>query len=291
MTNVYEIDLNEKEAIRYYANKFVEDALEDCSEFNYCLYIDQNYEHKEFIINHKEQILDRIKKDERVADVYIDDKDEDLSFDMVFWIDYCPYYYEEHDLSPDIERAFLRTFIIKELQPLETSRNTTTTRNIIMHFMDSYIEKATRLDDDTKDGVYYSIKEHICNTGFNEKYIDKYEVYVDKNNIKELIKGLENEIDKLYIKEPTDVKLISYYNFLEILNKYNKQVKFNENDLGKFITKENNIYLAINNEAGEMKMEDFDNIEDCLKFLDIEDLDKSMLQNREEIEPDESEEL
>lgn len=99
MIEVYSIELNEEEAIRYYANKFIEDALEDCSEFNYCLYIDQNHERREFIINHKEQILDRIKKDEKVADVYIDEENEELSFNMVFWIDYCPYYYEESNIG------------------------------------------------------------------------------------------------------------------------------------------------------------------------------------------------
>lgn len=273
MTEVYLIEVNKEEAIRYYANKFIEEGLENCSEFNYCVSINKNDKYIDFIIDHKEQILDRIKRDERVSDVYINKENEDLSFDMVFCIDYCPYYYEENYLRPELERVYLKAFIIKELQPIEITRDITTTRSIIRHFMDFYIEQATRLDDDMKDSVYYSIKEHICNTGFNEKYIDKYEVYVDRNNVKELIESLENEIDKSYIEDKANVKLIPYYKFLEILNKYNKEVEFNKDDFGKFITKKNNTYLAINNEKGEMKMKKFNQIENGLKYLELESFD------------------
>lgn len=285
MINVYAIELNEEEAISYYANKFIEDALEDCSEFNYCLDIDKNYEHREFIINHKEQILDKIKKDEKIADVYIDDKDGNLSFDMVFWIEYCPYYYEDNELCKSDEINNLKLFEKEILNGVSNHKGITTIRQVLRHFIDSTIDKNNRLSDDFKDNIYYNLKEHICNTGFNEKYIDKYEVYVDRNNIKELIEGLENEIDKLYIKEYTDIKQISYYKFLEILNKYNKDVQFETNELGKFITKENGIYLGINNVKGKMKMQDFDDIEKCLSYLNED------LEHIENLEDEESEEL
>lgn len=278
---LYTIEMTEDESIRFYANKIVEDALEDCSEFHYDMDIEQ-YEDNGFVEQHKEQIIDRINRDERVLEVYFDEKYSTIN--MCFGLDYCPYYYEEYDLSLDMERTYLKAFIIKELKEIEEYIDIRTTRDIIRHFMDSYIENATRLDEDMKDAIYYSIKEHICNTGFNEKYIDKYEVYVDKNNIKELIEGLENEIDKLYIKEHTDIKQISYYKFLEILNKHNKEVQFESNELGKFVTKENGIYLGINNVNGEMKMQDFDNIEKCLNYLNEE------LESTENLE-DESEEL
>lgn len=281
MKKTYQIELTEDEMIRYYANKIVEDGLDYCSEFHYDMDLNE-YEDNGFVEEHKEQIIDRINRDERVLEVYLDEKYSTIN--MCFGLDYCPYYYEEYDLSPDMERTYLKAFIIKELKPIETYIDIRTTRDIVRHFMDSYIENATRLDDDMKDAIYYSIKEHICNTGFNEKYIDKYEVYVNKNNIKELIEGLENEIDKLYIKEHTDVKFISYYKFLEILNKYNKEVQFEPNDLEKFVTKENDIYLGINNVNGEMKMQDFDNIEKCLNYLN-EGLEyKENLEDEEESE-------
>ncbi len=285
MIEVYSIELNEEEAIRYYANKFIENALEDCSEFNYCLYIDQNHEHREFIINHKEQILDRIKKDEKVADVYIDEENEELSFNMVFWIDYCPYYYEESNIGISDEINNLKLFEKEILNGVSNHKGVTTTREVLRHFIDSILDKYHRLSDEFKDNVYYNLKEHICNTGFNEKYREKYEVYIDRNNAEELIEGLENEIDKLYIKKNSNIKQITYYQFLEILNKHNKEIQFKPNDLGKFITKENGIYLGINNTNGEMKMQDFDDIKKCLNYLN-EDLEYT-----ENFEDEESEEL
>ena len=73
--------------IRYYANKIVEDGLYDTQTFSICVYFDE-YKDEEFIKEHKGEILNRINLDEKVAHVEADDN----CFDMVFYLDYCPYY-------------------------------------------------------------------------------------------------------------------------------------------------------------------------------------------------------
>ena len=268
MNKKYTIELTEDEMIRYYANKIVEDSLDNCSEFHYDMDVNQ-YEDNGFVEQHKEQIIDRINKDEKVLEVYFDE--EYSTINMCFGIDWCPYYYDEYDLEPETEITYLKAFIIKEIHDLEDLIDIRTTRDLVRQFMDSYIENSTRLDDDTKDAIYNSIKEHICNTGFVDKYIDKYEVYVDKNNIKELKEGLELEIDKLRLKQYYGIQYISMDKFREMINKHNKDLRFDASELGKFITKENGIYLGINNCEGEMRFIDFDNLDKCLDYLGIEE--------------------
>lgn len=65
--------------IRYYANKIVEDGLFDTQTFSICVYFDE-YKDEKFIKEHKEEILNLINLDEKVADVEIDEN----CFDMVF---------------------------------------------------------------------------------------------------------------------------------------------------------------------------------------------------------------
>lgn len=279
----YTIELTEDEMIRYYANKFIEDSLENCSEYSYIISTD-DYENSEFIEQHKNEILDRLNKDERVSEAYIDTSWNNICFNMTFWLDYCPSYSEEYYLSPEQEEKYLKIFLKKELEPITDYIIMTTTRNLIKDFMDRYIEPNDEIDFDTKDDIYGCLKEHIYNTGFVEKYKDKYEVYINKENINELIEGIEMEIDKIHIKEYSDIKRITYYNFLELLNKYNKDIDFKTEDLKKFITKENGIYLGINNIDGEMKMQDFDTIDKCLDYLEKDFKYIENLENEEESE-------
>ncbi len=260
----YTIQLTEDELIRYYANKIIEDSLEDCSEFHYDMDVTQ-YEHSEFILQHKEQIIDRINKDEKVLEVYFDK--EYSTFNMCFGLDWCPYYYEKYDLSLEDERNYLRDFIDIELKEIGELITLRTTRDFIRQYLDNFIENTTTIDEDMKDEIYYCLKEHICNTGFVDKYIDKYEVYVNQNNISELIEGLEKEIDKLYIKEQKDIKLISMDEVHRLIEKYNNGQEFTNEEAGKFISKENGIYLGINNSDGKMYMEDFDDIKKCINYI------------------------
>ena len=61
--------------IRYYANKIVEDGLYDTETFSICVYFDE-YKDEEFIKEHKEEILNLINLDEKVADVEVDEETE-----------------------------------------------------------------------------------------------------------------------------------------------------------------------------------------------------------------------
>lgn len=273
----YTIQLTEDELIRYYANKIIEDSLEDCSEFHYDMDVTK-YEHSEFILQHKEQIIDRINKDEKVLEVYFDNKYS--TFNMCFGLDWCPYYYENYDLSLEDERNYLRDFIDIELKDIGEYITLRTTRDFIRQYMDSFIENTVTIDDDFKDEIYYCLKEHICNTGFVDKYIDKYEVYVNKNNISELIEGLEKEIDNLYIKEQSGIKLISMDEVHKLIEKYNNGQEFTNEEVGKFISKENGIYLGINNSDGKMYMEDFDDIKKCINY--INGIEKNSLEEENE---------
>lgn len=268
----YTIELTEDELIRFYANKIIEDSLDDCTEFHYDMSIEQ-YEDNGFVKQHIEQIIDRINKDDKVLEVYYD---QDYStIDMCFGMDWCPYYYEDdYYLDCEFERNLLRHFLNTELRDLEKVIDVRTTRDLIRQYMDLYIENSDKYEDEVKDAIYYCLKEHICNIGFVDKYIDKYEVYVTKENIGELKEGLKNEIDKLYFKELPHIKELSMDEVHNLLDKYNNNIEFEPGEFGKFIAKENEIYLGIDNSTGEMFMEDFDDIRKCIDYINGRDLEE-----------------
>lgn len=269
MNEKFTVELSEDEMIRYYANKIVEDALSDCSEYNYCLDVD-TYNDNGFVEFHQKEILDRISKDERVAEVYIDTSVQPHSFDMIFIMDYCPYYYEENELHPQTERTCLKMFLDK-IKELEDYIHIRTTRDLIRGFMNSYIENDDRIDYDDKDEIYYSLKEHLCNTGFIDKYIDRYEVYVTKDNINELIELLEKELSILSEKAYEAIDKISMDKVTELIDKLDKNIMFKDSELNCYICEENNIYLCVDNTKGEMIMEEFDNLNKCLDYIGIKD--------------------
>lgn len=84
----FKIEMTKDEMIKYYANKIVEDGIKNCYEFSNT--IDINYYGN--IEKYKNEILEEIQKDERVADVELDSEG---NFDMVFYTDFCPNYNEE----------------------------------------------------------------------------------------------------------------------------------------------------------------------------------------------------
>lgn len=259
-----EISVDEK--IKYFANKIIVDGLEDCSEFHYDIPIS---EYDDFVDKYQNEIIDIISKDVRVTEAYIDRKFEP-TLCMCFGLDYCPYYYETNDLHPQIERTYLKMFIDK-IKEIEEFIHIRTTRDLVRQFMNSYVENDYTLDFDDKDGIYYSLKEHICNTGFNEKYIDKYEVYVNKNNIHELINLLENELEKMNEKAYVAIEKISLDKVREMLDKIDNNKKFDDNELNCFICEDNNIYLCVDNTSGEMIMQEFDAISKCLDYIGRKD--------------------
>lgn len=280
----YTIELTEDEMIRYYANKIVEDALSDCSEFNYCMDVDA-YNDNGFVEFHQKEILNQIEKDQRVAEVYIYNKTEPHSFDMIFPIDYCPYYYEDNKLNPLQERIYLNMFI-NQITKISEFLHITTIRDLVRNFMDKYIEQDNKIDFDEKDEIYYCLKEHICNTGFNDKYIDKYEVYVTKENIKELIKLLDFELEKVEKRAYEVIPKISLEKVVNMGSKFAENKPFNIDEMKCFVCEENNIFLCVDNAKGNMEMTEFDNLKKCLDYIEnkIECFNENMSSYNEEQE-------
>ena len=54
---------------------------------------------------------------------------------------------------------------------------------------------------------------------------------------------------------------------IEITNKEAEDIINSRKPLGKFLFKENNLYVGIDNETGEAWTEDFYNYEDCIEWL------------------------
>ena len=266
------VKMTKKEAIKYYANKIIEDSLEDCSEFNYCMYF-ECYEDCKFIEDNKEEILKEIEIDPRVMDVYIDSSNNEYSFDMVFSLDYCPCYYEDVDISKKIEKEYLKLFVfeIKERYEKYASDFRITTRELIRDFINKNVNDIKALSQDDKDAIYEKLKEHIDVSGFNSKYMQKYEVIVDNNNLKEFIDGLEKEIENIKYLDMDGIKEITRQELDEMLEIHNNKKQFPLKYKGLFIFKENGMFLGIDNTNGDLYMEDFDNLEQCVNYLNNEE--------------------
>lgn len=195
----YLIKLTEDELIKYYANKIIEDGLDETQEFNYIIYF-KEYEHSDFINKHQKEILKYLKRDQRVTDVYID---ANSSFNMVFGIDYCPYYYEEDiadELTEDEEIRLFKKFKKHIKEQIKNTRKEdfyTSTRILVKDFIKDLKEK-------NKEPFYHRITQVIAESGFNEKYIDKYEILVDLDNINELENILNTYIRNLMEEKETE---------------------------------------------------------------------------------------
>ena len=81
----FKIEITKDELIRFYANKVVEDGIRDCWEFSNIININ---DYGENVAKFKNLILERIYRDERVADVNLDKAG---NFDMIFYTDMSEY--------------------------------------------------------------------------------------------------------------------------------------------------------------------------------------------------------
>lgn len=258
------VTMTKQEAIKYYSNKIVEDSIEDCSEFNYCMPNDY-YEDNGFVKENQNEILEMIKQDERVADVYLDKSSEPFTFDMVFWTDYCPHYWEEYDLSKETQSKVLRKFVD---QTIRIKNNimflyNTTTQNLINDF----INTNKFIVEDEKDDVNNMLKEYIYETEFASKYIDKYKIIINKENIKELIDELQDKLKMLEMYKKDSILILSKENMDEMFKIYEKDKIFPDKYIGPCMYKDGNKYLAVDNSTCEMYIEEFDTEDDCTNYL------------------------
>ncbi len=191
-THIAEMD--KEEAIRFYADKIVYDCITDCSENNRVFYVDE-YKNNDFIIKNFAEIVKRINLDERVNDLEVDNKKKEI--DMVFYLDYCPHYFQEDmDITDDNRREYLEKFKdyinhYIEMRPDRWLR--TNTRDLIRDFINIECE-----NEDT-ELVYNVLSEELYNSGFIDKYLDGYTVNINVNNIDDLLDTIDKRINELKI--------------------------------------------------------------------------------------------
>lgn len=190
----YSINVTKEEMIKYYANKIVEDGIKDCNEFSNVININDYGDLKKY----KDEILHQIYRDERVADVYLD---KEGNFDMVFYTDYCPYYYEEDEDNLEnnkiINKKILENFVSYYALHCLYDDPYISTRRLIYNFID-YTDK-------TNNGYNLKIanmlKKCIIESGFMEKYMENTEVFITPKNYKEFETLILRMIEKENSKE------------------------------------------------------------------------------------------
>lgn len=196
----YKVEMTKDECLRYYANKIVEDGIRDCSEFNTSCYL-TDYMNMIDLTKYKKEILELIHKDERIADVMIDDN---LRIDMVFWTSYCPYFYDEvENIDQKEEYKILEDFYYYSMSQMldEMGAFYLPVRVLINNYVDvKYIK-----DDEKKENIYNILKKSIANLGFLEKYIeDNNETYLTDKNKSEFKELLEKYIDDLKLEQESE---------------------------------------------------------------------------------------
>ena len=190
----YSINVTKEEMIRYYANKIVEDGIKDCNEFSNIIDINKYGNIKKY----KDDILNQIYRDERVADVNLD---EEGNFDMVFYTDYCPYYYEE-DEENSANNKIINKKILKNFASYYTLHCLyydpyISTRRLIYQFID-YTD---RTNNRYNLKVANMLKKSIIESGFIEKHMENNEVFITPKNYKEFETLLLRVIEKDNSKE------------------------------------------------------------------------------------------
>jgi len=193
----FKIEMTKDEMIRYYANKIVEDGIKDCFEFSNTINI-KDYLN---IINYKKEVLERLYRDERVVDVYLD---KDGEFDIVFYTDYCPRYYNDSRFIEENEYNYnekVKKNLLEDFRDYYAIRHLIESpyisiRNLLNEFAD---EKS--VIEENRDAIKNIIKKILIESGFVEKNIDGIEVYITPKNYKEFEKVIEDSIQNMQQEE------------------------------------------------------------------------------------------
>lgn len=186
------ISMTKDEMLRFYANKLVEDGIRECSEFNISVYLTE-YGDGIDLSKYKNEVLEILYRDERVADVMINDN---LCIDMVFYTSYCPYFYDEVNIDSKEESKILSDFYYYCSSRVYQD-GYISVRALINNFVDEKLDK--------KDNIYNILKKNIVDMGFIDEYIENNnETFVTLKNKKEFENLLEikiNELQKQYETE------------------------------------------------------------------------------------------
>ncbi len=195
----FKIEITKDELIRFYANKVVEDGIRDCWEFSNIININ---DYGENVAKFKNLILERIYRDERVADVNLDKAG---NFDMIFYTEYCPYYYDIDEIKENsyyIDK-FSQIDMLKEFSGYYIEKCLFNNPYIsIRHLINQFVGEQTN-DKEQRKLMYNIIKMKINETNFisNNIDIDGVEVYITPHNYKELQQAIEESIQNIVEEE------------------------------------------------------------------------------------------
>lgn len=186
----FNIEMTEDEMIRFYANKIVEDGIKDTFEFSNVIDIN---DYGKDIAKYKNVILERIYRDERVADVNLD---EEGNFDMVFYTDFCPYYYDmdmilenNYLIDPFAEIEMLKEFGDYYIEKCLFNNPYISIRNLINQFVEEQTD-----NQEKREVMANIIKMKVNESDFIRDNIDGIEVYITPHNYKELKQAIEESI-------------------------------------------------------------------------------------------------
>ena len=192
----FKIEMTKDEMIRFYANKIVEDGIKETTEFN-TIVDSGNYRG---INKYKNEILQQIYRDERIADVNLD---EAGNFDMVFYTDFCPYYY---DLEKVIDNKYFLentdlSNLFYEFSCYYSEHCLFNNPYISMRdLLNQFANKQTDIEE-KRDEIVNIIKSEMIDKCFVEKNIEGVEVYITPDNYKELEKIFEKAIQRIEEEE------------------------------------------------------------------------------------------
>ena len=191
------MEMTEDEMIRFYANKIVEDGIKDCYEFSNLIDIN---DYGNEIAKYKNVILERIYRDERVADVNLDNEG---NFDMVFYTDFCPYYYDmdkilenNYLIDPFAEIEMLKEFGDYYIEKCLFNNPYISIRNLINQFVEEQTDNKEK-----REVMANIIKMKVNESDFIRDNIDGIEVYITPHNYKELKEAIKEIIGEVEQEE------------------------------------------------------------------------------------------
>lgn len=173
----YLVKMTKDEMLQFYENKIVTEGIMDCSEFSNIVDL-TDYGDTINLSKYKDEILELLYLDERIADAMID---EDNNVNMIFYTDYCPYYYEEDNINKKLKNEILKDFSGYYIINYLLNDPYVTTRNLIKNYLNT-----KQMEDEEKSEILNMIKGSIIKSGFTDKYIKDNEVYVTPKNYKQL---------------------------------------------------------------------------------------------------------
>lgn len=122
---------------------------------------------------------------------------------MVFYLDYCPYYYEDNianSLNSPEEIKIFKNFI-KYIQTQEKIKGKdnfyTSIRVLVNDFQNT-------LKEDEKDAFYNRVKQLIFESRFIEEHIYKYEVMINYKSARKLKFIINEHIEELVEQEENE---------------------------------------------------------------------------------------